>query len=77
LDAIYCLKDRRTKSKRAGRSEELKLEEPFTFSALGGGGVVVVVVVVVVGGGGFGSSLQHVFVRVSFPPLLSGQQKFP
>ena len=35
--------------------EELKLEDPFTFSALGGGGVVVVVVVVVVGGGGFGT----------------------
>lgn len=57
--------------------EELKLEDPFTFSALGGRWVVVVVVVVVVGGGGLGSSLQHVLGRVSFPPLLSGQQKFP
>ena len=63
--------------KRTGRMEELKLEDPFTFSALGGGGVVVVVVVVVVGGGGFGSSLQHVLGSVEFEPLLSGQQKFP
>lgn len=65
------------KRKRIGRMEELKLEDPFTFSALGGGGVVVVVVVVVVGGGGFGSSLQHVLGSVELAPLLSGQQKFP
>lgn len=77
VGAIYCLKDKTNKSRRAGSTDELRLEAVFTFDALGGGMVVVVVVVVVVGGGGFGSSLQHVLGRVSFPPLLSGQQKFP